>query len=179
MHSRQASEHALHAGSLPACFSHSAKHLRLASAHLLMIAGVHVPDSHWRAHVTHSRLQATQARKHANRDGSLAMATAQASIHSRHASAHVQHALSECFSPLTPGVCARLTAAIANNPNTLSKTFRRIIDQFLQNKLKFPRLSNQFTVPAKLRSKGRASTALSWQLARPNTKIQNLVARTC
>jgi len=92
-----------------------------------MIAGVQVSDSQLRAHVTHSRLQATQARRQANRDGSFAMATAQASIHSKHDSAHVQHALSKCFSPLPPGACASPTAAMANNPNTLNKTFRRII----------------------------------------------------
>ena len=34
-----------------------------------MIAGVQVPDSQCRAHVTHSRLQATQARRQANRGG--------------------------------------------------------------------------------------------------------------
>jgi hypothetical protein len=55
------------------------------------------------------------------------MATAQDSMQSRHASAQVQHALSECFSPLDAGACDWPTVAMANNPNKLNRTFRRII----------------------------------------------------
>lgn len=109
------------------------------------MAGVHVPDSQWRAHVTHSRLQATQARRQASREGSLTMSTAHASMHSRHASAHVQHALSECFSAVTLAVCASPIAAMENNPNKLSKIFRRIIKSLLIKQFRKPtRSAKQF-----------------------------------
>ncbi len=103
MQTRHASAHALQAASAEACFSHSDKHLRQASRHLVMIAGVQVSDSQLRAQLIHSRLQVTQARRQAKREGSFDIATAHASMQSKQESAHVQQTLSECFSTFTTG----------------------------------------------------------------------------
>lgn len=129
-----------------------------------MIAGVHVPDSQWRAHETHSRLQTTHALRQANLAGSLAMATAQESMHSRQDSAHVQQALSEFFSPLPAGACASPTAATATNPHKLKKILRIIIVYSFKKLSKLSMLNNHFAKPRTTESKGRAKKVRTWRL---------------